>query len=165
MDYSPCNSQGQNTRVGSLTLLQGIFPTQGSNPGLPHCRQILYQLSHQGSPRILERVAYPVSSGSSRPRNWTGVSCIAGRFFTSWATRAAQYDVICKQWQFYFFLSKLDVFYVFLFSDVARTSNTILNKSDKSGNLCFAPDFRGNASNVLALNIRLAGIGLVLYGP
>ena len=35
-------------------LLQGIFPTQGSNPGLQHCRQILYQLSHKGSPRILE---------------------------------------------------------------------------------------------------------------
>ena len=44
------NSPGQNTGVGSLSLLQGIFPTQGSNPGLPHCRQILYQLSQQGSP-------------------------------------------------------------------------------------------------------------------
>ena len=43
--YSPWNSPGQNTGVGSLSLLQGIFPTQGSNPGLPHCRQILYQLS------------------------------------------------------------------------------------------------------------------------
>ena len=42
------NSPGQNTGVGSLSLLQGIFPTQGSNPGLPHCRQILYQLSHKG---------------------------------------------------------------------------------------------------------------------
>ena len=50
--YSPWNSPGQNTGVGSLSLLQGIFPTQGSNPGLPHCRQILYQLSHKGSPRI-----------------------------------------------------------------------------------------------------------------
>ena len=47
---SPWNSPGQNTRVGSLSLLQGIFPTQGSNPGLPHCRRILYQLSHLGSP-------------------------------------------------------------------------------------------------------------------
>ena len=51
--YSPWNSPGQITGVGSLSLHQGIFPTQGSNPGLPHCRQILYQLSHQGSPRIL----------------------------------------------------------------------------------------------------------------
>ena len=44
---SPWNSPGQNTRVGSLSLLQGIFPTQGSNPGLPHCGRILYQLSHK----------------------------------------------------------------------------------------------------------------------
>ena len=44
---NPWNSLGQNTRVGSLSLLQGIFPSQGSNPGLPHCRQILYQLSHR----------------------------------------------------------------------------------------------------------------------
>ena len=48
--YSPWNSPGQNTGVSSCSLLQGIFPTQGSNPGLPHCRQILYQLSHEGSP-------------------------------------------------------------------------------------------------------------------
>ena len=57
--YSPWNSPGQNTGVGSLSLLQGIFPTQGLKPGFPHCRQILYQLSHKGSPRILEWVAYP----------------------------------------------------------------------------------------------------------
>ena len=44
--YSPWNSPGQNTGVGILSHLQGIFPTQGSNPGLPHCRRILYQLSH-----------------------------------------------------------------------------------------------------------------------
>ena len=49
MDYSPWDSPGQNTGVGSRSLLQGIFPTQGSNPGLPHCRQILYQLSYKGS--------------------------------------------------------------------------------------------------------------------
>ena len=54
--YSPWNSPGQNTGVGSLSLLQGIFPTQGSNPGLLHFRQILYLLSHKGSPRILEWV-------------------------------------------------------------------------------------------------------------
>ena len=65
--YSPWNSPGQNTGVGSLSLLQGIFPTQGSNPGLLHYRRILYQLSHKGSPRILEWVAYPFSRGSSHP--------------------------------------------------------------------------------------------------
>ena len=63
--YSPWNSPGQNTGVGSLSLLQGIFPTQGSGPGLPHCRWVLYQLSHWGRPRILEWVAYPFSRGSS----------------------------------------------------------------------------------------------------
>ena len=47
--YSLWNSPGQNTGVGCHTLLYGIFPTQGLNPGLPHCRQILYQLSHKGS--------------------------------------------------------------------------------------------------------------------
>ena len=120
--YSPWNSPGQSTRVGSLSLLQGIFPIQGLNPGLLHCRrilyqlshkgsprilewvaisspedlpdpksnrgllhcrQILYQLSHKGSPRILEGVAYLFSSRSSRPRNQTRISCIAGRFFTN----------------------------------------------------------------------------------
>ena len=84
--YSPWNTPGQNTGVGSLSLLQGIFPTQGLKPGLWHCRQILYQLSHKGSPRILEWVAYPFSSGSSWPRNQTGVSCIAGRFFANWVS-------------------------------------------------------------------------------
>ena len=47
---SPWDFPGKNTGVGSHSLLQGIFPTQGLNPGLPHCRQILYQLSYQGSP-------------------------------------------------------------------------------------------------------------------
>ena len=56
MDCSPPGSSvhedspGKNTGVGCHFLLQGIFPTQGSNPGLLHCRQILYHLSHQGSP-------------------------------------------------------------------------------------------------------------------
>ena len=53
------DSPGKNTEVGISSLLQGIFPTQGSNPGFLHCRGILHQLSHQGSPKILEWVAYP----------------------------------------------------------------------------------------------------------
>ena len=92
MDYSPWNSPGQNTGVGSLSLLQGIFPTKGLNPGLLHCRRILYQLSHKGNPRILEWVAYSFSGGSSWPRNRTRVSCIAGRFFTNWAMREALWE-------------------------------------------------------------------------
>ena len=67
MDCSPSGSSvhggspGKNTGVGCHALLQGIFPTQGSNPVLQHCRWILYHLNHQGSPRILEGVAYPFS--------------------------------------------------------------------------------------------------------
>ena len=62
--YSPWNSPGQNTGVGSCSLLQGIFPTQGLKQGLLYCKWILYQLNHKGSPRILEWVAYTFSSGS-----------------------------------------------------------------------------------------------------
>ena len=51
--YGPWNSPGQNTGVGGLSLLQGIFPTQGSNPGLSHCRRILYQLNYRGSPNSI----------------------------------------------------------------------------------------------------------------
>ena len=60
MDYSlpgssvHGDSPGKNTGVSCHALLQGIFPTRGLNPGLAHCRQILYCLSYQGSPRILE---------------------------------------------------------------------------------------------------------------
>ena len=53
MDCSLCLwNSGKNTGVGCYSLLQQIFSTQGLNPGLPHCRQILYPLSHQGSPYI-----------------------------------------------------------------------------------------------------------------
>ena len=51
------DSPGKNTGVGCRAFFQGVFPTQGSNPGLSHCRRILYHLSHQGSPRILEWVS------------------------------------------------------------------------------------------------------------
>ena len=114
------DSPGKNTGVGCHAILQGIFSTQGSNPGLPHCRWIPYRLSHQGSPifraaaaaakslqscptlcdpidcsppgspvpgilqaRILQWVAMPSSRGSSKRRDQTQVSRIAGRFLTS----------------------------------------------------------------------------------
>ena len=85
--YSPWNSPSQNTGVGSL--LQEVSPTQGLNLGLLHCRQILYQLSHQESPRIQKWVSYPFSWGSYQPRNRTGVSCIADGFFTNRVIREA----------------------------------------------------------------------------
>ena len=65
----------------------------GLNPCLLHCRWILYQLSHKESPGILEWVAYPFSSRSSWPRNQTRVSCTAGGFFTSWATKEALEEI------------------------------------------------------------------------
>ena len=78
------DSPGKNTGVGCHALFQGIFPTQGSNPGILHCRWILYQLSHKGSPRILEWVACPFSSRSFWPRKQTRVFCTVGGFFTNW---------------------------------------------------------------------------------
>ena len=89
--------QGSPRILGCHALLQGIFPTQHLHPDIPHCRWILYCLSHQGSLKILEWVAYPFFRGSSLPRNWTGVSCIAHGFFTSWATREAQRTLSLNQ--------------------------------------------------------------------
>ena len=91
--FSVCgDSLGKNTGLGCHALLQGIFPIQGSNPGLPHCRQILYHLSHQGSPRFPGEsevaqscptlcdpwtIAHqaPPSMGLSRQERWSGLSC------------------------------------------------------------------------------------------
>ena len=69
----------------------GDLPNLGIKPRSPFCRQILYHLSHKGSPGILERVAYPFSRGSCPPRNGTRVSRIARGFSSSWATREALY--------------------------------------------------------------------------
>ena len=63
------DSPGKDTGVDCHALFQGIFPTQGLNPGLRHCRQILYRLSQQGSQRILEWVAYSFSRRTSQPKN------------------------------------------------------------------------------------------------
>ena len=75
--YSPWNSPGQNTGVGSLSLLQGIFPTQRLNPGLLHCRRILYQLSHKGSPlhskgtyKQNKKTAYRMGENICKWCNW-----------------------------------------------------------------------------------------------
>ena len=81
------DSPNKNTGEGCHVLFLVIFPFQGSKPVLLHCRQIIYHLSHKGSPRTLEWVSYPFSSGSAWPRNWTQVSCVTGEFFTSWDTR------------------------------------------------------------------------------
>ena len=65
----PITALPSPTGVGSHFFLQGILLTQGSNPGLLHCRCILYHLSHQGKPGILEWVANPFSRRTFQPRN------------------------------------------------------------------------------------------------
>ena len=91
------DSPGKSTGLECHTLLQEIFPTQGSNSGLLHCRWILYHLSHQGSLRILELGASPFSRGPSQPRNWTRVSCIAGGFLTRWAIKKPHFQQTCTK--------------------------------------------------------------------
>ena len=81
--YSPWNSPDQNTEVGSLSLLQGIFPTQRSNPDLPNCRRILHQLTRvalvaQLCPTICDPMDCSPAGSSGRedfPDKDTGVGC------------------------------------------------------------------------------------------
>ena len=114
--YSPWNSPGQNTGVGSLSLLQGIFPTKGLSPGLPHCRWILYQLSHKGNPRTLEWIAYFFSSRSSQPRD---ITC--DNFISSF-------------WTFMPFIA------FFLHSAIIRTSSTMLKSKGERRYPFLVPD-------------------------
>ena len=88
--YSLWNSPGQNPGVGSLSLLHGIFPTQGLNQ-VSHIagRFFTSWATREAQDRLLVWVAYPFSSGSSPLRNQIGVSCMAGGFFTGWATKEA----------------------------------------------------------------------------
>ena len=83
------DSVGKNTGVGCHALLQGIFPTQGSNPGLPHWRCILSlgPIEPPEKPKNTRVGILPFSRGSFRPRNQTASSCIAGGRFTTWTTR------------------------------------------------------------------------------
>ena len=81
MDSSPPGSSvqgdspGKNTGVGCHALLQGIFPIQGSNPGLPHCRWILYCLSHQGSPRKMGSLSLFQGLFPTQESNWNLLHC------------------------------------------------------------------------------------------
>ena len=73
--YSPWNSPGQNTGVGSLSLLQGIFPTHGSNPGLLHFGRVLYQLRYKGSPRIPGSLSFLQWIFLTQQPNWVFLHC------------------------------------------------------------------------------------------
>ena len=91
----PCglgwDSPGQSTEVGSLSFLQGILPNLGIEPRSPALWTDSLPSGPPGKPKITRVVAYPFCRGSSQPRDRTGVSCIADRFFTSWATREDQW--------------------------------------------------------------------------
>ena len=101
MDCSPLGSSvhgdspGKNTGSGCRALLQGIFPTQGLNPGLAHCRWILYQLKHQG--RVLEGVAYPFSRGTSQPGVETGSPTLQADSLPAELPRKPSFSRLCSK--------------------------------------------------------------------
>ena len=128
----PWNSPGQNTGVGSCSLLQGIFPTQGLNPGLPHCRQTLYHLSQQGSPRTREWIVYPFSSRSCRPGNQTGASCIAGNGYEGlFVCLVFNFLLSCKDLELYSVDSRKSAKFSMQGNDISRFKT----KKDNSRNL------------------------------
>ena len=121
---SPWTSPGQNTGVGSLSPLQGIFPTHGSNPGLPRCRQTISQLSHKGSPRILERAACPFSKGSSQELN-------RGLLHCQWILYQLSYQDLMQK-QIYATsrdtLSFQSLLYGLLYKNLGHPKNTVFSK-------------------------------------
>ena len=134
------DSPGKNIGMGCHAVLGRIFPTPGLNPGLRHYKRILYSLSHQGSPWVLEWVAYPFSRGSSWPRNWSRVSCIAGGFFTSWVTKEAIHTYIHTHAHTH---KTIDLLYIW-------NSHNIVNQ------LCFNINFLKKATQQQA--DRVAGV-------
>ena len=97
--YSPWNSPGQNTGVGSLPLLQRIVPIQGSNPGLPHCRQILNQLSHKGSPLSQNCERQHLGTYHSHMDHWKIE-------FTSYSYAVSQKESLCSSYENHFWKDK-----------------------------------------------------------
>ena len=92
--YSQWNSPGQNTGVGSCFFLQGIFPTQGSNPGLTHWKRILYQLSHQGSPSLGDAKMAFTKSDKSVNCTWLYSLIIQGKNGKWWIRICATFKTI-----------------------------------------------------------------------
>ena len=87
MEYSPWNSLSQNTGVGSLSLLQGIFPTQGSNPGLPWADSL--PAEPQGKPKNSGVGSLSLLQQIFLTQESTRISYIVGGFFINWAIREA----------------------------------------------------------------------------
>ena len=145
--YSPWNSLGQNTGVGTLSLLQGIFPMQRLNPGLPYCRQILYQLSHKGSTHIYINIWYLIFSdllhsawhtlGPSTSQqmtqfcffSWLIFYCIYiphhhYPFFSWWTFRLLPHPGYCKQYLNELWGTCVFLNYGFLLERVWRKGNS-----------------------------------------
>ena len=105
------DSPGKNTGVGCHAFLQGVFLTQGSNPGLSHCSQILYHLSHQRSPGILEWVSYPFSRDLPNPGIELGTPAFQlDSLPAELPGKPNTYITICKvdrQWEFAVWLREL----------------------------------------------------------
>ena len=91
--YSPWNSPDQNTVVGSLSLLQGIFPNPGIEPRSPSLQVDSLLAEPQRKPKNTGVGSLSLLQQSSWPRDGTGVSCIAGWFFTKWAIRESRIHV------------------------------------------------------------------------
>ena len=114
--------------MGCHALLQGIFPTQGSNPGLPQYRQILNHVSHQGNPRILEWVAYPFYRGNFWPRNQTGSSLPAE---LPWKPHLLIY--LCIYWKLWLHIHitnsnpSIEFIYFFLYLHLSSAQTTRLH--------------------------------------
>ena len=93
--HSPCNSPWPEYWSGSPFPSPGDLPNPGIKPRSPALQEDSLPTKTQGKPKNTGWVAYPFSGGSFRPRNWTRVSCIAGRLFTNWAIREAQRPSEC----------------------------------------------------------------------
>ena len=93
--YIPWNSPGQDTGMGSLSLLQGIFPTQGLNPGLPHCRWILYHLSHMTS-------CQPTTTSSNILDNF-----LQGKCFHNQQEEENDFQELLKSWNTNFYATRI----------------------------------------------------------
>ena len=91
--YSGWNTPGKNTGVGSHSLFQGIFPTQGTNPCLPHCRQTLLPSELTGKPKNTGVGSHSLLQGTFLTLGLNRDPCIVGRFFISWATREAHIKI------------------------------------------------------------------------
>ena len=131
-----------------VAVSPGDLPDPAIEPRSPNCRQFLYRLSHQGSPRILEWEAYPFFRGSSRPGNQTRVSCIAGRLFTTWATQEAQLHFQSRHKGFF-----LKVLF----------SKLLLQSEFHFSNLTYPSAFlHGTCILFLCLNILFCKMGVVI---